>query len=199
MARRGPTAQSGTREPNGRLTRRQEKAAERAIDRSDLAERQTLSVGIAARNRVHGVGLRNAQDQRAGSFIGRLCMLHMVTKEQYDAALIWLSDAEDYRKAIGPVAGRQPGAVDLNALKGRSGYENVPKVIMAMERYREACNAVQAVQNEMRGSVALFAALNHIVERDLELHHMVGDCRIALNALAKHYKNRVPVVEPAVA
>ncbi len=177
----------GKREPNGQLSRKQADRTARSLDGLDQEQREALSVATEARQRVHGVDPKHQRDQMAGSYIGRLCLMRMISPAQYDAAMTWLEDCHNYRRAIAGAVGRQPGAIDLNATPGTSGYENVAKVQLWRKRYKDASKAVQDKQNELRGTVALFAALNHIVERDLSLEHMVGDCRTALNALARHY------------
>lgn len=186
MGKRGPKKLAGKRERNGQLSRKQVDRTARVLDGLDADQRDTLAVGIEARVRVHGVEPRHSRDQMAGSFIGRLCITGDVSRVQYDAAMTWQEDAHNYSIALR--SPRQPGAVDLNRTQGTStDHENVAFVARAKARYEAAARAVQEKQNELRGQGALFAALHHVVIRDLELMHMVPDCRVALNALAKHY------------
>jgi len=186
MGRRGPKRHQGKREPNGQISRRQEAAAARAIDRDDKVERETLAVGIAARKRVHGVDLQVAQDQRAGSVVGRWCMEGIITDVQYQAALRWQTDALRY--SIAMRSPRQPGAVDLNATKGGNGdFENVRAAQKAYDDHELAIQAVQDHQNQIRGGGALYAALYYVLQRDLDARHMRGDLNMALNTLARHY------------
>lgn len=185
MGKRGPKKQPGIREANGQLSRRQEAAAARAIDRQDRGERDVLSVGIAARARVHGVDLDAAQDQRAGSVIGRLCMAGGISQAQYDAATRWIEDSEAYSRAM--MTPRQPGAVDLNATKGGNGYDNVASAQRAYAKHEAALRVVQAGQNKLRGNAALMAALYYVVQRDQHVVHLFGDAGTALGILADHY------------
>lgn len=177
----------GKREPNGRLSRRVADERTRFMLTIDKDQRETLGVGLEARERVNGTPIQQARDQMAGSFVGRLCMSSQLSSEQYDAAMTYLEDWENVGKAVH--APRQPGAVDLNATKGGSGdYENVALTRSRVERWRSAQNAVQGRQNELRGTGNLFAALDCCLLRDGEFHHLVGSLREALNALARHYR-----------
>lgn len=174
---------SGKREPNGRLSRTERTT--RILDGLDQEQRDTLSVGIEARERVLGVDPKHTRDQLAGCYVGRLCITGELTRIQYDALMTWLEDQQNY--AIAVASPRQPGAVDLNRTQGSSNYENEARTRHYVARYKGAHDAVTARQIELRGTGALFAALDHLVRRDLELAHMVGDVRQAANALVRHY------------
>jgi len=186
MARKRKT---GKREPNGRLSRTQDGIAKRLGDQfrdMELTERETIAPGIEARQRVHGLPLEQASQPMASCFVGRLCMGRELSRPQYEAAMLYIEDCANNARAVH--APRQPGAVDLNATKGGSGdYENVAKTLRSRARYNDATKAVQSAQNEIRGNGALFAALYEIVQMDRECWHLVADCRLALNALAKFY------------
>lgn len=176
------------REPNGRLSRKQSEIAKRLQSRfrdMDAEERATIAPGIEARQRVHGLPLEKAASPLAGTFIGRLCMAKELTTAQYEAAMLYMEDCRNHSIAV--QSPREPGAVDLNATKGIDNYDNVAKTLRSVARYKDATKAVQAAQNQLAGRGALFAALYEIVLRDREVFHLVGDCRIALNSLARHY------------
>jgi hypothetical protein len=194
MGRRGKARQPGKREPNGQLSRKPADRTSRFLDGLERDERDTLAVGIEARVRVHGVDPERSRDQMAGSFVGRLCMTRQISRQQYDAAMTWLEDCENYSAAVH--SPRQPGAVDLNRIQGSNGdYENVERTRRAITRMigdkergiRGAMQAVQAAQLEVRGQGNLFGALDAILHRDQELQHLVGDLRVGLNALARYY------------
>src|SRR5207249_1043175 len=98
----------------------------------------------------------------------------------------YAEDVDNYRQAMG--APRQPAAVDLNRIAGAtaSGPDHVAFVLRAKRRYLAMSRAVQDCANQHRGA-NLFAALHYFVMRD-EFHaHMLGDLRLGLNALARHY------------
>lgn len=183
---KGRKRKAGKRERNGQLSRKPGDVAARLNDAMDREQRDTISVAVEARQRVHGVDAGNVRDQMAGSFIGRLCMSRTITRQQYEAAMLWLEDATNY--AIAVHAPRAPGAIDLNRTQGGSGdYENVARTLHIKAKYEAALSAVQGLQIELRGTANLYAALDYLVRRDLELQHMVGDLRLVANCLAKHY------------
>lgn len=128
----------------------------------------------------------------AGSFAGRLCLSGELTRVQYDASQTYLADLADYHRAIH--VPKQAGAVDLNATHGSSGdYEATSRVVAAIERMvgkdgkHGARGAIQDAQNDLRGRATLFAALDLCLVEDKALTHLVGDFRLALNALVKFY------------
>lgn len=186
MGKRGPQKKAGNREANGRLSRKAPDIMDRVNDRMERDERETLRPGIEARVRVHGVKPEDSRDQRAGSFVGRLCIGKEIDARQYEAAMMYLEDQRNNLIAIR--APRDPSGVDLNRVQGGSGdAENVEFYKRATKRWREAQTAVQERQNELRGQGALIAALDTCLIRNVEAHHMVGWLREGLNALARHY------------
>jgi len=187
MGRRGPKRQDGAREASGRLSRKAPDVMDRINQRLGREEKAALRTGVEARVRLFGIDPRHSRDQMLGSFVGRLCLGKELTLAQYDAAVAYLEDWHANAAAV--LAPRQPAATNPNAVRGASGAdEDVAATRRAMERYRSARAAVQQRQNELRGAVALYTALDHCVVSDREFHHMVGWLREALNALARHYK-----------
>lgn len=186
MVKRGRKRRSGKREPNGRLSRRQVEVARRNLTDLDLEQRNILSVGLDARERIFGVSQQHSRDQKAGSAIGRYCLQGLVTQAQYDAAMMYLEGRIRYHRAVD--APRPPGAVDLNAARGRPvGTENPEQLRKWRDDHEAACKAVQEKQNEIRGAGNLFGALDAVLLRDVMLDALLGDVRTALNALVKHY------------
>lgn len=189
MARKATNRKDGRREPNGRLSRAQEQMDIRMRDRfKDLErdERDTMAPGIEARQRVHGLPFDQASQPMASTFVGRLCMGKELSRIQYEAAMLYIEDCTNYARAVH--APRQPGAVDLNATKGGNGdYENVQATQRAKARYTAAQKAVQEAQNQLGLRAHLFGALYEIVQMDRETYHLVNDCKLALNALGRHY------------
>lgn len=187
MGKRGRNRKQGVkREPGGRASRKHVDVMARVMEQVDRDVRETLMTGLEARVRVHGIQPENSRDQMAGSFVGRLCLQRVISRVQYDAALAWLEDMENHAAVI--LAPRQPGAVDLNAAKGRNDHENVDYATRCMSRYKAANKAVQDKQNELGPHAHLFGALDTLVRRDVPLEHLVGDLRTALNALVRHYR-----------
>lgn len=184
---RGRKRQKGRREPHtDDLSRRPEDVQARINDALDRDERDTIATGVEARQRVLGVSPANSRDQMAGSFVGRLYLQRSLLRVQYEAAMSWLEDAEGYMWAMG--SPRTPGAVNLNAVRGgASKAENIGAARNAFNRYERALKAVTEKQIELRGTANLYGALSICVVQDRPVEHLVGDLRLALNALAKHY------------
>lgn len=189
MSRKASNRKEGKRAPSGKLSRQKSAMAQRMRERfkdMEEAERETVAAGIEARQRVHGLSFDHASQPMASTFVGRLCMGKELSREQYEAAILYAEDCANYSRAVH--SPRQPGAVDLNATKGNSGdYENLAFIQRAKARYKAATEAVQEAQNQLGGRGALFAALYEIVQMDHQVHHLVPDVRAALNALARLY------------
>lgn len=182
MGKRG----AGLREPNGRLSRRVMEELRRRSQALETEERDTLAPALEARIRVHGVSVDKMRDPKLGSAVGRYCLQGELTSMQYEAAMLYLADCRAY--SIAMLSPRQPGAIDLNATHGGSvEVENVIWTERCMKRMQEARAAIQAKQNEVRLQANLWAAIDLILVRDHAMHHLVGDLRYALNALARHY------------
>jgi len=185
----GHKRKAGKREPNGRLSRKTADVSERYRDGLDKEERDTISTGLSARVRVHGVKPEHSRDQLAGSFVGRLCLTGELSRVQYDAAMSYMEDWHANLRAIQAAIPPWPNAIDLNATKGRAvGPENIARAQRSVQAWRAARAAVQERQNELRGAGNLFGALDHCVLRDHDHPHLVGSLREALNALARFYR-----------
>ena len=186
MTRRGPKRKAGKRTASGRLSKSNGEVIARLAAVHDQQERETLSVGLEARARVFGIDPRHSRDQMAGSVVGRLTMQGDLSREQYDAAQSWLSTLRAYRQAIS--APRGMGAVDLNAVRGdATDVESVGWYDRCCERMRAARAAIQQEQDALRLKANLWAAVDLMLDGDLMLPHLIGDLRLALNALAHHY------------
>ena len=187
MGKRGPKRHDGRRERNGQLSRKQEHVSERQLEGLDRDERDTLSVALDARERVFGVDPRHSRDQKVGTAIGRYCLQGQVTQAQYDAAMLYVESRNRYLRAID--APPLPGAVDLNATRGRPVFiENSNLVRQWKATHMAAERAIQEKQCEIGLTGNLQGAIGVILFRDVEMEHCLGDLRIALNALSKHYR-----------
>lgn len=187
MGTRGRKRKQGKREANGKLSRKPEQVAQRLNEAFDREEREALAVGVEARMRLWKVPEALSRDQKLGSFVGRLCMAREISLAQYDAAMKWLESCEAHSWAI--ASPKRPNAVDINAARGApTAPENLSLVARIMEKHQGAKKAVQAEQDILGLHAHLFGALQYLVEQDVELHHLVGDLRYALNALARFYK-----------
>lgn len=140
---------------------------------------------ILTRMRLFGLTEKDARDQKASTFIGRLQLTKVISQAQYDAAQEYLSVYEAFQRAV-----KSPDALRSSSGGGDQGespnYANWCRGAIA--RKEDADKAIMAEQciyaNRGRN---LFAAVDYLVARNEEHHHLVGDCRLALNALAHHF------------
>ena len=143
---------------------------------------------ILLRMKMFGLSEKDARDQKAATFIGRMNLTDkkaLISIAQYDAAIAYLQLGDRYMRAISaPDASKQSGG----ATAGMSSDDHAAWCQNAKAKYDAAQAAVMLEQglHENRGA-NMFAALDYIVVRDEQHWHMVGDCRLALNALAHHF------------
>jgi hypothetical protein len=187
MGKRGKAPKSVKhREANGRASRRKGDVMDQFLSDMSQADRDTVGTALTARHRVLGVDPKQSRDQKAGSAIGRYCLTGQITQVQYDAAMMFLESADRNLRAID--APKLPGAVDLNATRGRPvGLENVGQLQKWRADHQAALDAIQAKQNEIRLMGNLYGSLYTVLIRDVQLEHLLGDVRTALNALVRHY------------
>lgn len=166
------------REPNGRASRKTEEVKKR-----EAAMRRP---NVKARQRHYGLKRSQANDPRAGSVIGRLSISGEVSRVQYEAAMRYLEDFENYKRAIAGPKGA--GAVDLGKPGGIATVDpdlEHKRDKQAKEKIQGALLALKAVdggwQTNVTGSVA------NVVLEDMDLPYAVGDVRTGLNALVRFY------------
>lgn len=140
---------------------------------------------ILTRMRIFGLSEADARDQKAGTLIGRLNLQKIIDQQQYDAAVEYLRIYEQYKRAI-----KSPDALRTGSGGGDQGqgadYERWCG--NAVSKFTAATNAVMAEQSlHANRGTNMFAAIDYILTRDEQMWHMVGDCRLALNALAHHF------------
>lgn len=140
---------------------------------------------ILTRMRLFGLSEKDARDQKASTFIGRLQLTKAISQAQYDAAQEYLQIYEAFQRAV-----KSPDA--LRSSNGGGDQGESPSYAAwckgAIRRYDEAQKAIMTEQctfaNRGRN---LFAALDYVACRGEEHWHLVGDCRLALNALVHHF------------
>ena len=144
-----------------------------------------VSVAIEARQRLFGLSVDKSRDQKAGSFIGRLCIGKELSVPQYEALCMWEESARQYRIIMAGPKG--DSAQDPNRVAGRNGHENEKRSMEITKRHRAAERAIQDKQFELRGTANLWAALDICVRQDRDQFRLVGDLRHCANALIRHY------------
>lgn len=170
----------GHREPNGRLSRRRVHVQQR----EEMTQREAQSVAIAARMRLFGLTAEQARRQEGGTVIGRMRQMRELSADQAEAASTYLSARNAYHRAIGVAS--DTGHIPFPEAEGVGTYEEF--CIQARARWAGIESTLQAVMVEMR-SPAPASALDQFVVRDVYVAHLVGDLRVALNALHRHFSS----------
>ncbi len=148
---------------------------------------------------MFGLTEKEARDQKAATFIGRLALLGQrrrqdgITEQQYDAANDYLGAYEAFQRAV-----KSPDALRSGVGGGDQGES--PNYASWCQRsiahYEGMMAAVRAEQNLHRGA-NFYAALDYLVLRGESHWHMVGDLRLALNAIG-HFTGSIPKPRPAL-
>jgi hypothetical protein len=131
------------------------------------------------RVRLHGIDRDDADQPEAGTFIGRLKLSRQISHEQYESFVRYEMTRERYYMAI-----NAPDSLKTR----RGGVMSIPSddddkgAIVAWDKLTRA---IMEAQKYERGN--LMAALNFLVTRDEEHHHMIGDLRVVGNALCRFY------------
>jgi hypothetical protein len=146
--------------------------------------------GIALRMRVFGLTEIDARDQKAATYVGRLCLAGQknntdgITVAQYEAAMAWREAYENFQRAV-----KSPDALRSGVGGGDQGESEdyARRCKAAIARWKGIEDAVRHEQclHENRGA-NMWAALDYLVGRDQQLPHMIGDLRLALNAIGHH-------------
>jgi hypothetical protein len=145
---------------------------------------------IALRMRVFGLTEKEARDQKAATYVGRLCLAGMrkstdgISEAQYDAAVAYLEARQNFKRAVKSPDALASGNGGASGLEG-ADYENWCKRAVTKWDGIEAAIRTEQGFHENRGA-NMFAAVYHLLDRDEQLPHMVGDLRLALNAVGHH-------------
>jgi hypothetical protein len=146
------------------------------------------AAGIALRMKVFGLSEADARDQKAATYVGRLCLAGRkattdgVTEAQYEAAMAYREAYEAFQRAV-----KSPDA--LRTGNGSSGGGEGPEYAGWCQRSIARWDGIQKAvyaEQEIHGYANMWAALDYIVCRDQQLAHLLGDLRLALNAIGHH-------------
>lgn len=137
---------------------------------------------LARRKRVElfGINLEDAGMQVHGTVIGRLFKSKEITEPQHNALQRYGEVANRYFSSI--------LAPDSLRSKGGGSVMRIPDDSVDIETRKKwdgAMKAINEAQKYEHGN--LYAALQFIVIRDEFHEHMLGDARIAANALVRYY------------
>lgn len=138
---------------------------------------------LARRKRValYGGTIEEAADQIRGSVIGRLRISKEISETQHDALQRYFEMNERYFASIqAPDSLRSKGGGSAMSIPDDSADERLA------ERWGKAREYVVNANQGHNGN--LLAALQFIVVNDQFYEHMIGDVRLAANALARYYQ-----------
>jgi hypothetical protein len=148
--------------------------------------------GIALRMKVFGLSEPEARNQMAATYIGRLRLINRrrdqstdgLNEGQYDAAVAYREAYEGFQRAL-----KSPDALRTGVGGGDQGESDdyARRCVAAVARWDGIKAAVRLEQgfHENRGA-NMWAALDYLVLRDQQHPHMIGDLRLALNAIGHH-------------
>lgn len=154
------------------------------ISRSGAAYQENVEP-ILTRMRLFGLSEADARDQKASTFVGRLRIMNVLSQPQYEAAVQFFTLHDRYKRAIAAPDGFKSSG---GAGGGEETDSHAAWCRSMIVQHDKAIGAVRAEQNlHVNRGGNLYAALDYVVCRDEQMWHMVGDARLALNALAHHF------------
>ncbi|WP_018184698.1 hypothetical protein [Kaistia granuli] len=143
-----------------------------------------MRTGINARVRLFGLTEAQAKTQEGGTVIGRLLIGKEISLDQARAAERYTEVRNAYQRAIGatPETGTPPPPPMFET--GGGTFEDFCESAKAAQRALQNC--LQSLAVEAR-SYNPITALDVFVIKDEFAAHLLGDLRIALNALHRHF------------
>ncbi|MGD9740394.1 MAG: hypothetical protein AB7S41_18210 [Parvibaculaceae bacterium] len=178
--RSGLPGPAGSREPNGRLSRRRSAVTARRVE----SEAEVRAVAVEARMRHTGLPralaeLADAGRPNAGTVHGRMRLREELTADQWTAAEWYLGTRTAYLRAIGA-----PGR-PIEPSEGRSGGEDTAFAKAAIARHDAVVDCLRHASIESRSPI--IAAFDAILWRQEEFPHLTGDLRLGLNAVHRAF------------
>ncbi len=177
----GRKPRGGPREPRGRLSR---KAGDKQVHRS-VDEQSAMQVAKEARQRMFGVSEADSATELAGTVPGRLLLTKEIVRFQYDASVAFGTAHARYLRAIDAPPG--PRAVEIGRASGRNlnGDMTKEQCERAIAQWDAAKRVLVEANYYHPGSI--YAACEQFELRNQFFPHMLGDYRVGMNALARHY------------
>lgn len=173
MAKRGPKRKNVPREPNGRALRTiPETMDDVALDAR--AKSLVAHWGIPAKDAKEA-----ARQPLTSTFVGLLYFTKEITKIQYEASQTFLTLTNQERKRTNSALAHYEASETLSEYQPPEAIDARNRATAA--RYAAMQKAIQAAQNYQRGN--LWAALQYCVCDNNGHERMIGDLRLALNAL----------------
>lgn len=183
MARAGRKRKSGVKRINGRISQRKDDV----IARKQETEADVTQTAREARTRVFGIDSLDTMNPDTATVVGRLKRAKVINAGQLKAAYRYEACVMAYRSAIAAPSARGDAIMSGGSAPEYLGNE-VERYQRAIIRYEGALRAVMSENSLHKHRGSNFpAALDTIVMRDVDMVHMHGDLRLALNALAHYF------------
>lgn len=174
---------SRLREPNGRLSRRQDSMQARTAEQ----ERHVKETVMEARVRVLGLSVAECDRPEAGSSLGRLYLdkRNCISKSEYEAGMRMGEDFARFYSLTG-IPSPTARAIDLTRVHGLGSDPNPDTV-------RRASNAVMGIErvlgmvDESGRPVTSVCKMVCVRDEDIYHRHMIEFLKRGLKALIEHY------------
>lgn len=112
-------------------------------------EKETLSVAVSARQKIHNINPKSIRDQKAGSTLGRMRLDGKIEENEYQAGALYAEQMEAYYRAVG-IPSPNPRAQDILSVRGYDGEvsetakqraRNAKNTFMRLERVLLSCES----------------------------------------------------------
>lgn len=169
-----PRKKEAERNASGRITKRWADGE---------TEKDAMSVGIAARMRIYGVDADTAKQPYITDVLERMVLDNAIDRRQCDALKEFREAHNAYQRAIGakPDTGTPP-APEISG--GGTWEEFVASAVGRWERMKQAVERVRREQAAYGHQAQPWHALATMAIWNRHDHKLVGDLRMAANALA---------------
>lgn len=135
-----------------------------------------METAVSARMRVFGLSEKDARQQFAGTFVGRARQANQLSPDQFEAAYTYAQIVLNYRTAI-----QSPGKITRGRSAGLDDGEYDERCKAAVKRYDQLVATLREVDRAEKTNC--LGVLEPAILRDVDMHHMMGDLRLALNAI----------------
>lgn len=174
-----PRIEDAERDPCGRISKKG-------------ASNSAMDTAVKARMRLFGITYEEGKSQEGGTTVGRMLIAKEITIDQYRAAERYAEVKNAFQRAIGavPDAGVPPPPPEFE--RGVSDFESFCKqarLTWSGDERTGAVGVVGVLRNVMveHRSPNAVAALDVFITKDAYEPTLVGDLRLALNALHRHF------------
>jgi len=177
MAKRGRKRHNVEREPNGRALRTIPEPAD-SVAIEARAKVLTAHWGISAKDAKEA-----AKQPLTSTFIGLLYYTKQISKVQYEASQSFLALLNKERKRTSSALAHYEAAEGSGPMLSQDDIDTRNRATAA--KYQALQKAIQDAQNYQRGN--LWAAIQYCVVDNNGFEHMIGDLRLALNAVDQFF------------